>query len=232
MTENYRILIAGTDPELTAEISDALEKEQYQVCAISDMSVPEDPFLSFQPDMIILDPALTGSDPKGYLQSFWEKKHVPVLVVSSETDISSRVLWLEMGADDYLVKPFDMRELAARIHALQRRSMIQSSIQNDNTRETVEFPDLSINLSNYTVTCHGMKLPMPPKEIELLYFLASSPGQVFTREQLLHHIWGYNYAGDTRTVDVHIKRLRRRLPDSDRWSIETVWGVGYKFQPA
>jgi DNA-binding response OmpR family regulator len=120
MTENYRILIAGTDPELTAEISDALEKEQYQVCAISDMSVPEDPFVSFQPDMIILDPALTGSDPKGYLQSFWEKKHVPVLVVSSETDISSRVLWLEMGADDYLVKPFDMRELAARIHALQR----------------------------------------------------------------------------------------------------------------
>ena len=232
MTENYRILIVGNDPELAPMISDALEKDRYQLCAVTTLSESDDPLQSFQPDMIILDPAFTGSDPKGYLQSFWEKTHVPVLVTSSETDISSRVLWLEMGADDYLVKPFDPRELAARIHALQRRSAIQTSSRNPPVLETVEYPDLSINLNNYTVICQGTNLPMPPKELELLYFLASSPGQVFTREKLLNHIWGYEYAGDTRTVDVHIKRLRRKLPASDKWAIETVWGVGYKFQPA
>lgn len=118
MTENYRILIVGNDPELAPMISDALEKDRYQLFAVTTLSESDDPLQSFQPDMIILDPAFTGSDPKGYLQSFWEKTHVPVLVTSSETDISSRVLWLEMGADDYLVKPFDPRELAARIHAL------------------------------------------------------------------------------------------------------------------
>ena len=232
MTDDYRILIAGADSELAAKISNAFEKEHYQIQSIQNMSIMPDPVRAFHPDLVILDTALTGSDPNGYLQSFWEKTHVPVLVTSSETDISSRVLWLEMGADDYLVKPFDPRELAARIHALQRRSAIQTSSRNPPVLETVEYPDLTINLNNYTVICQGTNLPMPPKELELLYFLASSPGQVFTREKLLNHIWGYEYAGDTRTVDVHIKRLRRKLPASDKWAIETVWGVGYKFQPA
>lgn len=229
MTDDYKILIAGTDSALTAKISNTFEKENYKLKAVQSMSDTPDPVQAFHPDLVILDTALTGSDPKGYLQSFWEKTHVPVLVISNAADISNRVLWLEMGADDYLVKPVDLRELAARVHALQRRSSMHPS-DSSSAAEPVEYPDLSINLSNYTVICQGTKLHMPPKELELLYFLASSPGQVFTRKQLLHHIWGYEYAGDTRTVDVHIKRLRRKLPVSGCWSIETVWGVGYKFQ--
>ena len=228
MTDDYRILIAGADSELAAKISNAFEKEHYQIQSIQNMSIMPDPVRAFHPDLVILDTALTGSDPNGYLQSFWEKTHIPVLVISSATDISNRVLWLEMGADDYLVKPVDLRELAARVHALLRRSTMHFT--DSSSPGPVEYPGLSINLGNYTVLCDGKKLPMPPKELELLHFLASSPGQVFTREQLLHHIWGYEYAGDTRTVDVHIKRLRRKLPPSDDWSIETVWGVGYKFQ--
>ena len=136
------------------------------------------------------------------------------------------------NSDDYLIKPFDTRELNARVLAILRRCMLHSSLANADIPVTLEYPELSINLSSYTVRYHGEKLSMPPKEIELLYFLAASPGQVFTRDQILHHIWGYEYAGDTRTVDVHIKRLRRKFPSPNTWSIETVWGVGYKFQIA
>ncbi len=231
MTETYRILIAGPDPELTKKISNALRADHYQIRILNLISDSHDPVSSFQPDLIILDPSITNQDPREWLQTFWESTHIPVLVVSKSSDISIKVLWLEMGADDFLVEPFDVRELVARIHALLRRSHTYITEPKDGSSSTVVFPDLEINLRNYIVLYKNEKLPMPPKEIELLYFLASSPGQVFTRKELLQHIWGYNYAGDTRTVDVHIKRLRRKLPPSEHWSIETVWGVGYKFQP-
>ena len=150
-------------------------------------------------------------------------------MISKKDDVISKVISLEMGADDYLVKPFDMREFVARIRALLRRSfLIMRTLRT--AVDVVEYPGLRISLNNYSVYYQDQKIAMPPKEIELLYFLACSPNQVFTRDQLLSHIWGYDYAGDTRTVDVHIKRLRRKLPATDAWSIATVWGIGYKFQ--
>ncbi len=231
MTETYRIMIMGTDPELTEKLSSALKKEQYQLSILSRISDSHDPVSSFNPDLVILDPSITSQDSHEWLQSFWALTHTPVFVVSNSADVSMKVLWLEMGADDFLVEPFDIREFIARVHALIRRSHLNMSETANEASSMVSFPDLEISLRNYIVLYKKEKLPMPPKEIELLYYLASSPGQVFTRKQLLQHIWGYNYAGDTRTVDVHIKRLRRKLPQSEHWSIETVWGVGYKFQP-
>ncbi len=231
MTEIYRIMILGTDPELTEKLSSALKKEHHQLRILNCISDSDDPISDFHPDLVILDPSITSQDPHERLQSFWELTHIPVLVVSRCSDVSIKVLWLEMGADDFLVEPFDIREFMARVHALIRRSRLHIPETTDDSSSMVSFPDLEISLRNYIVLYKKEKLPMPPKEIELLYYLASSPGQVFTRKQLLQHIWGYNYAGDTRTVDVHIKRLRRKLPQSEHWSIETVWGVGYKFQP-
>jgi DNA-binding response OmpR family regulator len=139
------------------------------------------------------------------------------------------VLGLELGADDYISKPFDSKELIARVRAVLRRYSVRPA-QTTPTEKSVSFPDLTINLTNYSVTYMGKKVEMPPKELELFYFLAASPNQVFTREQLLDHIWGYEYIGDTRTVDVHIKRLREKIKDHPSWRISTVWGIGYKFE--
>ncbi len=231
MTESYRIMVLGTDPKLTEKISSALKKEHYQLSILNRLAESQDPVSSFHPDLIIIDPSFSSQDPHERLQSFWEVTHIPVLVVSRNADVSLKVLWLEMGADDFLVEPFDIREFTARVHALIRRSHLRLPKSAEKSASTVSFPDLEINLRNYIVLYKKEKLSMPPKEIELLFYLASSPGQVFTRKQLLQHIWGYDYTGDSRTVDVHIKRLRRKLPPSRYWSIETVWGVGYKFQP-
>ena len=153
-------------------------------------------------------------------------------MLSAKGEIFDKVLGLELGADDYMEKPFDSKELVARAKAVLRRyKMLGSSTSStQNSNETVEYPDLVISLSNYSVLYKGNPVEMPPKELELLYFLASSPKRVFTREQLLDQIWGYEYAGDTRTVDVHIKRLREKIKDHESWRIDTVWGVGYKFE--
>ena len=147
-------------------------------------------------------------------------------------EIFDKVLGLELGADDYMIKPFDSKELVARVKAVLRRYKVPTAAPANIApqSEYVEYPDLLINLTNYSVTYKGKNIDMPPKELELLYFLASSPNQVFTREQLLDHIWGYEYLGDTRTVDVHIKRIREKISDSDTWALSTVWGIGYKFE--
>ncbi len=229
MAEKQRILIVDTDEKLTAQITDALTKENYETMMVNDLTSNIDPCEFFRPDLIVFDPVISGSDPYQRLQKFWNTYRIPTLVISKKDDVISKVISLEMGADDYLVKPFDMREFLARIHALLRRSLLSMRTLRSGV-DTVEYPDLRISLNNYSVYYKGKKTAMPPKEIELLYFLASSPNQVFTRDQLLSHIWGYDYAGDTRTVDVHIKRLRRKLPATDAWSIATVWGIGYKFQ--
>ena len=229
MPGNQKILIVDKDRETVALMMDALQKENYSVREVSDLSDSFDPVGIFHPDLVIMDPAVQGSDPQQHIQKFWNTYRIPVLIVSVKADVISKVICLEMGADDYLVKPFDTRELIARVHALLRRSEL--TIRSRKTGlDSLEFEGLRISMSNYSVSLRGRRISMPPKEIELLYFLAASPNQVFTREQLLSHIWGYDYAGDSRTVDVHIKRIRKKLPATDNWSIATVWGVGYKFQ--
>ena len=162
-------------------------------------------------------------------------------MLSAKGEVFDKVLGLELGADDYIIKPFDSKELVARVKAVLRRFKSSESVTYNPENEAiknnmapksqfVEFPDLIINLTNYSVTYNGKNIEMPPKELELLYFLASSPNQVFTREQLLDRLWGYEYVGDTRTVDVHIKRIREKLGESKYWALSTVWGIGYKFE--
>ena len=151
-------------------------------------------------------------------------------MLSAKGEVFDKVLGLELGADDYIIKPFDSKELVARVKAVLRRYQPAQAAPAKPAGKYVEYPDLVINLTNYSVVYKGKTVDMPPKELELLYFLASSPNQVFTREQLLDHIWGYEYIGDTRTVDVHIKRLREKIKDHASWAISTVWGIGYKFE--
>ena len=157
----------------------------------------------------------------------------PLLVLSGSRDVLERVRALDAGADDFLEKPVDTRELISRIRAIWRRTLTPPpTAAKRSLPKYVEYPQLTISLSNYTVTCDGETVDMPPKELELLYFLASAPNQVFTREQLLDHVWGYDYIGDARTIDVHIKRIREKIKDHETWSLDTVWGVGYKFRAA
>uniref|UniRef100_UPI003FEE8AA4 winged helix-turn-helix domain-containing protein n=1 Tax=Lachnospira sp. TaxID=2049031 RepID=UPI003FEE8AA4 len=156
--------------------------------------------------------------------------NIPIIMLSAKGETFDKVLGLELGADDYMIKPFETKELVARVKAVLRRYQ-QPAVTSvpEKPSQVVEYPDLTINLGNYSVLYYGKNVEMPPKELELLYFLASSPNQVFTREQLLDNIWGYEYIGDTRTVDVHIKRIREKIKDHAHWAIDTVWGIGYKF---
>ena len=158
------------------------------------------------------------------------KSNVPIIMLSAKGEIFDKVLGLELGADDYIIKPFDSKELVARVKAVLRRYQPSKADKASPDIKCVEYPNLVVNQTNYSVLYNGKPVDMPPKELELLYFLASSPNQVFTREQLLDHIWGYEYIGDTRTVDVHVKRLREKIKDHASWSLSTVWGIGYKFE--
>ena len=159
-----------------------------------------------------------------------KNNNVPIIMLSAKGETFDKVLGLELGADDYIIKPFETKEMVARVKAVLRRYHLPQSAGVDSSNaKCVNYPDLSINLDNYSVNYMGKNVEMPPKELELLYFLASAPNQVFTREQLLDNIWGYEYIGDTRTVDVHIKRIREKIKDHAHWNIETVWGIGYKF---
>ena len=158
-------------------------------------------------------------------------KDTPIIMLSAKGEIFDKVLGLEMGADDYMQKPFDSKELVARVKAVLRRYNKKPAAEAAGSGDkTVSYPDLTINLTNYSVTYMGEQIDMPPKELELLYCLAASPNRVFTREQLLDQIWGYEYVGDTRTVDVHIKRIREKIHDHEGWKISTIWGIGYKFE--
>ena len=173
---------------------------------------------------------LPGIDGYQVCREIRAKANVPIIMLSAKGEIFDKVLGLELGADDYMMKPFDTKELVARVKAVLRRYQPVKPEGPAADIKCVSYPDLVINLSNYSVEYYGKTIDMPPKELELLYFLASSPNQVFTREQLLDHIWGYEYIGDTRTVDVHVKRLREKINDHKSWGISTVWGIGYKFE--
>lgn len=227
-----KILIVDDDNNIAELISLYLTKECFDTHIVNDgdLAIPE--FEKYNPDLILLDLMLPGTDGHQICREIRTKSNVPIITVSAKGETFDKVLSFELGADDYVEKPFDPKELVARIKAVLRRCSVQKVEEPaaDSSEQKVVYPDLEINLTNYTVTYNGNSIEMPPKEIELLYFMASNPNQVFTRDQLLSKLWGYDYVGDTRTVDVHIKRIREKLPDHDVWKLYTVWGVGYKFE--
>ncbi len=231
MAEKQRILIVDDDENIAQLISLYLTKECYETMMVHDGNEVMDAYRSFRPHLLILDLMLPGKDGYQICREIRRTDQTPIIMLSAKGEVFDKVLGLELGADDYMIKPFDTKELVARVRAVLRRTgSAQPSQPQTSGQQVVSYPDLTINLTNYSVQYLGHELDMPPKELELLYFLASSPNQVFTREQLLDHIWGYEYIGDTRTVDVHIKRLREKLKDHPSWSISTVWGIGYKFE--
>ena len=234
MAEKQRILIVDDDYNIAELISLYLTKECFETKIVGDGEEALRVFPEFQPNLILLDLMLPGIDGYQVCRELRSTSQVPIIMLSAKGEIFDKVLGLELGADDYMIKPFDSKELVARVKAVLRR--YQPPVQTPASSVTeqhgnfVEYPDLIVNLTNYSVIYNGHSIELPPKELELLYFLASSPNQVFTREQLLDHIWGYAYIGDTRTVDVHIKRLREKIKGNDKWALTTVWGIGYKFE--
>lgn len=230
MLNKHKILIVDDDENIAELISLYLTKECFETKVVYNGESALTEFKSFSPDLILLDIMLPEIDGYDVCREIRKESKVPIIMLSAKGEVFDKVLGLELGADDYIIKPFDSKEMVARVKAVLRRYKEDSdSAASASAPTTVEYPDLVINQTDYTVTYKGQIVEMPPKEFELLFFLASSPNQVFTREQLLNNIWGYEYAGDTRTVDVHIKRLREKLKDNDFWALSTVWGIGYKF---
>ena len=230
MSTKQKILIVDEDANIAELISLYQTKECFETQIVGDGEAALAALDSFEPNIILLDLMLPGIDGYQVCREVRAKSTIPIIMLSAKGEVFDKVLGLELGADDYMEKPFDSKELVARVKAVLRRFQPVKVESTTVDVKCVEYPDLIINLSNYSVTYHGHPLEMPPKELELLYFLASSPNQVFTREQLLDHIWGYEYMGDTRTVDVHVKRLREKIKDHTNWKIATVWGIGYKFE--
>ena len=231
MSDKQKILIVDDDENIAELISLYLTKECFETLIVHDGESALREFALFKPHLIILDLMLPGIDGYEVCREIRKTDNTPIIMLSAKGETFDKVLGLELGADDYMIKPFDSKELTARVKAVLRR--FTNTPEKEAfavSGESVSYPGLMINLENYSVIYNGEHILMPPKELELLYFLASSPNQVFTREQLLDNIWGYEYAGETRTVDVHIKRIREKIKDCDDWSIETVWGVGYKFE--
>lgn len=234
MKEKQKILIVDDDGNIAELIQLYLIKECYETTIASDGEAALTILRHFEPDLILLDIMLPGIDGYEVLREIRKTSEIPVIMLSAKGETFDKVLGLELGADDYIMKPFDSKELVARIKAVLRRMAAPAEPSESQTvesaKECVRMTDLVVNLADYTVIYQDQQIEMPPKELELLYFLASHANQVFTREQLLDHIWSYDYAGDTRTVDVHIKRLREKFPNHPDWKIKTVWGIGYKFE--
>lgn len=231
MAVKQKILIVDDDNNIAELISLYLSKECYDTKIVNDGEQALIAFEHYKPNMLLLDLMLPGIDGYQVCREIRAKSDVPIIMLSAKGEVFDKVLGLELGADDYILKPFDSKELVARVKAVLRRFQpAKPEAYASVDIKCVEYPGLIVNLSNYSVTYDGQQIDMPPKELELLYFLASSPNQVFTREQLLDNIWGYEYVGDTRTVDVHVKRLREKIKDKPTWRIATVWGIGYKFE--
>ena len=226
-----RVLVVDDDKNICELLRLYLEKEGYGVILAHDGEEAVVKFNALKPDIILLDIMLPGIDGWQVCREIRKKSNVPIIMITAKVETFDKVLGLELGADDYILKPFDSKEMIARVRAVLRRyHPIKNEPSQAEKPKCVEYEGLTINLTNYSVLCDGKNVEMPPKELELLYCLAASPNQVFTREQLLDRIWGYEYIGDTRTVDVHIKRLREKIKDHPHWSLSTVWGIGYKFE--
>ncbi len=230
MVNKQKILIVDDDNNIAELIALYLTKECFETSIVNDGEEALKQFQTFGPNLILLDLMLPGIDGYQVCREIRQKSDVPIIMLSAKGETFDKVLGLELGADDYIIKPFDSKELVARVRAVLRRFQVKETTPAPSNEKCVNYPDLSVNLTNYSVVYMGKHVDMPPKELELLYFLAASPNQVFTREQLLDHIWGYEYIGDTRTVDVHIKRLREKIKDHKSWALSTVWGIGYKFE--
>ena len=222
-----KILLVDDDPNIRQLLKLYLEKEGFELAMAARGDEALKMFKASPPNLMLLDIMLPGMDGWQVCREVRKISNIPIIMLTAKDETFDKVLGLELGADDYVAKPFDMKELVARIKAVSRRFQAAEAPE----RELV-FPGLTINISQYTVMYMGRELEMPPKELELLHFLASHPGMVFTREQLLEQVWGYDYFGDSRTVDVHVKRLREKLTEGEKlgWLIKTVWGVGYKFE--
>lgn len=225
MDTKNKILIVDDDDNISELISLYLEKEGYASKIVSTGTEAFAVFKAYNPQLVILDLMLPGKDGYDVCKEIRQISDIPIIMLTAKGETFDKILGLELGADDFMVKPFDTKELTARVKAVLRRF----TPKEDKSKQ-ISLPGLTINLSNYTVNYNNDKVEMPPKELELLYYLASNPNQVFTREQLLDRIWGYEYIGDTRTVDVHIKRIREKVNETDMWGIKTVWGIGYKFE--
>ena len=224
-----KILLVDDDPNIRQLVNLYLEKEGFEVSMADRGDTALKQFQAAPPDLMLLDVMLPGMDGWQVLREARKTSNIPIIMLTAKDEVFDKVLGLELGADDYIAKPFDMKELVARIKAVIRR---YQAPENPEPGKELVFPGLTVNISQYAVTYLGKPLEMPPKELELLNFLASHPNQVFTREQLLEQVWGYDFFGDSRTVDVHVKRLREKLTEGEKlgWQIKTVWGVGYKFE--
>lgn len=231
MVTKQKVLIVDDDENIAELISLYLTKECFDTMMVNDGEQALVAFDSYHPNIILLDLMLPGMDGYQVCREIRARSNTPIIMLSAKGEVFDKVLGLELGADDYMIKPFDSKELVARVKAVLRRYQVGKTEEPAQDKgKCVEYPGITINLTNYSVVVDGKNVEMPPKELELLYFLAASPNQVFTREQLLDQIWGYEYIGDTRTVDVHIKRLREKIKDHDTWCLGTVWGIGYKFE--
>lgn len=230
MAEKQRILIVDDDYNIAELISLYLTKECFETKIVGDGEEALRVFPEFQPNLILLDLMLPGIDGYQVCRELRSTSQVPIIMLSAKGEIFDKVLGLELGADDYVVKPFDAKEVVARVKAVLRRTQGK----NDNAEESkkvVTYDKLEINIANYELKVNGVQIDTPPKELELIYHFASNPNRVFTRDQLLDEVWGFEFYGDSRTVDVHVKRLREKLEGvSDKWELKTVWGVGYKFE--
>jgi len=228
MASKQKILVVDDDSNIAELVSLYLTKEGFETEKASNGKEAMVKIGKMNPDLVILDVMMPEMDGYETCREIRKTSSLPVVFLTAKGETFDKVLGLELGADDYIVKPFDNKELVARVKAILRRTEVKET-----NIHKLTFSDLVVNQSNYTVICREKEIVMPAKELELLYFLASHPNQVFTREQLLNQLWGYEYFGDTRTVDVHVKRIREKIESEDYpepWSIKTVWGVGYKFE--
>ena len=224
-----KILVIDDDTMICETLKNYFEKEGYEVKTVNDGVSGVDSFKLYNPDIVLLDIVLPKKDGWQVCREIREVSNQPVIMISAKNDTFDKVLGLELGADDYVVKPFDIKELSARVKAVLRRTRSHTAPKNDN--EVIKFENIEISLQKYELKLNGKPIDIPPKELELLYFLAYNRNRVFTRDQLLDKVWGFDYLGDSRTVDVHVKRLREKLEGvSDKWVLKTVWGVGYKFE--
>ena len=222
-----KIMVVDDDSNICELLRLYLEKEGFEAVIASDGAKAVAMFDTEKPDLMLLDVMMPRLDGWQVCREIRKKSSCPIIMITAKGEVFDRVLGLELGADDYVVKPFETKEVIARIKAVLRRSGISEAKR----ERQVEYDGLSINMENYELRVHGKPVDTPPKEMELIYHLASNPNRVYTRDQLLDEVWGFEYYGDSRTVDVHVKRLREKLDGvSDQWTLKTVWGVGYKFE--